>query len=89
LWGQTHIRAKNEKNIEKKLFSLLWSLSYFAVVFFEMLFSSQLKNIDLEKPVNGSLHFSQGFLFTGSSTTNKKSISNLKTVVTSYYLRKS
>ncbi len=37
MWGQAHVRAKNE-NILKIFFFLQWSLSYFDVVFYEMLF---------------------------------------------------
>ncbi len=47
----------------KKKFSLQWSLSYFDVVFYEMLFSAKFKMLVLETPVNRSLPFFQGFSF--------------------------
>jgi hypothetical protein len=62
MWGQAHLRPKNE-NILKKNFSLQWSLSYFDVVFYEMLFSAKFKILVLEPPVNRSLPFFEGFLF--------------------------
>ncbi len=37
MWGQAHVTPKNE-NILRKFFSREWSLSYFDVVFYEILF---------------------------------------------------
>jgi hypothetical protein len=62
MWGQAHVRPKNE-NILKNFFSLQWSLSYFDVVFYEMLFFAKFKILVLETPVNRSLPFFQGVSF--------------------------
>jgi hypothetical protein len=71
MWGQAHVRPKNE-NILKNFFSLQWSLSYFDVVFYEMLFSASFKILILETTVNRSLPFFQGFSFIGLSNYTPK-----------------
>ncbi len=84
MWGQAHVRPKNG-NILKKNFSLQWSLSYFDVVFYEMLFFCEISNFNSRDPSQQIFTiFPVFFIYRTLKLHTKNQISKSKIVATSY-----